>query len=153
MNQVKKQKYLTKTVKFGGKTLTLFSIDGAVWSSRKDELTTIQERHEAERQKLAQLKPEENSAEEETKSNEEEGAGSNEAESDDGVVIMSAVSDDEDDRDEKPKAKKGKTAPSKIKPAKPSMTTGSKKQEGGAKAPKKSKPVSKVSTKKKKRAA
>lgn len=55
-----KQKYLTKTVKFGSGFLTMYSIDGTTWSTRKEELHQIIARHEAERQKLAQLKVDEN---------------------------------------------------------------------------------------------
>ena len=53
-----KSKYLTKSVLFGGKTLTLYSLDGATWSSRKDELETIHLRHDAEQVTAAQLRGE-----------------------------------------------------------------------------------------------
>jgi hypothetical protein len=53
-----KAKYISKSVKFGGKHLTLYSIDGFTWSSRKDELNAIMERHEQARINLAQLKGE-----------------------------------------------------------------------------------------------
>ncbi len=56
MNQ--KPKYLSKTVPFGGKELKLFSIDGLTWSTRKDELLVIKERHDAEKVTAAQLKGE-----------------------------------------------------------------------------------------------
>ena len=36
--------YIKKTIKFGGKTLELFSIDGATWSSRPAELAEIKSR-------------------------------------------------------------------------------------------------------------
>lgn len=44
-----KVKYLSKSVKFGSKTLVLYSIDGLTWSSKRDELSQIQERQEAQR--------------------------------------------------------------------------------------------------------
>lgn len=56
MNDPKKFKYLTKKVKFGGKDLTLFSIDGATWSSRKDELVQIIERHENEKLTFGEIR-------------------------------------------------------------------------------------------------
>ena len=42
----KSDKVLTKSVKFNGKELKLYSLDGNTWSSRKEELTTIKERFE-----------------------------------------------------------------------------------------------------------
>lgn len=39
---------ITKKVKFQGKDMTLFSLDGVTWSSRADELKTIQDRHSTE---------------------------------------------------------------------------------------------------------
>lgn len=48
----KKGKYLTKQVKFGGAEFTLYSIDGVTWSSNKNELEEIHERHERQRQVL-----------------------------------------------------------------------------------------------------
>lgn len=45
----KKYRYISKTSKIGGVDVTLYSIDGATWSSRKDELVNILERHEQER--------------------------------------------------------------------------------------------------------
>ena len=36
---------LTKRVKFQGKDLILYSLDGVTWSSRSDELNMIHERH------------------------------------------------------------------------------------------------------------
>ena len=53
-----KQKILTKTTKFGSSTVTLYSLDGATWSSRKDELPIIMERHEAQKVTAAQLRGE-----------------------------------------------------------------------------------------------
>lgn len=51
----KKSKYLTKTVKFGEKQFTLFSLDGVTWSSRRDELHMILERQEQERKSFNQI--------------------------------------------------------------------------------------------------
>ena len=45
----RKSKYSQKTVRFGGKEITLFSLDGITWSSRKEELEAIMERHEQEK--------------------------------------------------------------------------------------------------------
>jgi len=44
------ENYLSKTVRFGNNPLTLYSIDGVTWSSRKDELLLIKERQEQKRQ-------------------------------------------------------------------------------------------------------
>jgi hypothetical protein len=51
----KKAKYITKSVKFGGKQFTLFSLDGITWSSRRDELHQILERQEQERKSFNQI--------------------------------------------------------------------------------------------------
>lgn len=45
----KNSPYQTKIVRFGGKDHVLYSLDGITWSSRKEELTEIQERHQDER--------------------------------------------------------------------------------------------------------
>ncbi len=39
-----KAQFLTKTTSFGGKKLVMYSIDGAVWSTRKEELAIIKDR-------------------------------------------------------------------------------------------------------------
>ncbi|MGA1191605.1 MAG: hypothetical protein ACO3XO_04925 [Bdellovibrionota bacterium] len=44
-----KPNYLTKTVDFNDSKLTLYSLDGATWSSRKDELQVIKTRYEESR--------------------------------------------------------------------------------------------------------
>lgn len=44
-----KEKILIKTVKFSGKDLKLYSLDGNTWSSRKEELLTIKERFDTNR--------------------------------------------------------------------------------------------------------
>jgi hypothetical protein len=46
----KKINYLKKTVNFDGKQLIMFSINGDTWSTRKEELHEIIERHELEKQ-------------------------------------------------------------------------------------------------------
>lgn len=51
----KKVKYLSKTVKFAGKNMTLYSLDGMTWSSRKDELHQILERQDQERAAFNQM--------------------------------------------------------------------------------------------------
>lgn len=58
MADSKKIKYLTKTVTFGGSTLTLFSIDGSTWSTRKQELLEIKERQERDKVSFAAIKEE-----------------------------------------------------------------------------------------------
>ena len=45
----RRPKYQTKKVVFNGEELELYSLDGFTWSSRKDELPVIQERHETDR--------------------------------------------------------------------------------------------------------
>lgn len=146
MTQAKKSKYLTKTVKFKGQNLTLYSLDGAVWSSRKDELSQILERHEAERQKLAQLKPEVEEAEKNTEVAEGEEKESGDEESE--IVIASSVSDGDDEQPQpKNKAAKRPAAQKVAKvPAKAKKPLPSKKQ----KEPSKS---SKAGNKTKRRAA
>ena len=49
MSDKKKIKYLSKVQKVAGFNVTLYSIDGSVWSSRRNELVEIMERHERER--------------------------------------------------------------------------------------------------------
>lgn len=44
-----KAQFLTKTTSFGGKKLVMYSIDGAVWSTRKDELAIIKDRLDNQR--------------------------------------------------------------------------------------------------------
>ena len=53
-----KSKYMSKTVHFGGKQLTLYSLDGCTWSTKKDELQAILERHEADKVTAAHLRGE-----------------------------------------------------------------------------------------------
>ena len=53
-----KLKFLSKSVSFGTKTLKLFSLDGLTWSTRKDELQAIKDRHDMEKVTAAQLKGE-----------------------------------------------------------------------------------------------
>lgn len=58
MSEAKKMKYLSKTVTFGGKSFTLFSLDGLTWSSRKQELLEIKERQERDKISFAAIKEE-----------------------------------------------------------------------------------------------
>lgn len=58
MSAKSKDKILTKTTYFGKVKVTLYSLDGATWSSRPDELEAIKERHEAQRITIAHLKGE-----------------------------------------------------------------------------------------------
>lgn len=52
----KKAKYQKKEITFGGKKHLLWSIDGNTWSTRKDELLAIQERHENEKITFGEIK-------------------------------------------------------------------------------------------------
>lgn len=52
----KRYKYIEKVVSFGKEKLKVYSIDGQTWSTRKDELAGILERHEAERTNLNLIK-------------------------------------------------------------------------------------------------
>lgn len=61
-----KAQFLTKTVQFNGQKMTLFSLDGNTWSTRKLELAEIKQRHELQRAELAG-KPEEAAIEEKGK--------------------------------------------------------------------------------------
>jgi hypothetical protein len=59
MGQTETQtKYLTKVVLFNGQKMTLFSLDGNTWSTRKVELSEIKKRHELQRAELAGIKEE-----------------------------------------------------------------------------------------------
>lgn len=48
----KKMRYQKKVIAFGGKKVTLWSIDGITWSTRKNELLNVIERQEEERAKF-----------------------------------------------------------------------------------------------------
>jgi len=56
MTEGQKAKYLTKRVKFGEREVILYSLDGATWSTRRDELQIIRERQEAQRITLSDIK-------------------------------------------------------------------------------------------------
>lgn len=56
MSQKRKGAYLTKEARFGGTKVTLYSLDGVTWSSRKEELHAIQERHEKEKITFNEIK-------------------------------------------------------------------------------------------------
>jgi len=56
MSSKGKLKYMQKSVKFRGAQLTLYSLDGMTWSSRKQELTHILERQETQRITFGQIK-------------------------------------------------------------------------------------------------
>lgn len=94
--QKKKPTYLTKEIKFGTQKLVLFSLDGCTWSSRKNELLEIQERHEREKIKITDIKGGE--AEEETKE------AKPEEDSNEPFVLAT----DAEDEEPKAGAKKGK---------------------------------------------
>lgn len=52
----RKERYQSKTVRFQGKELQLFSLDGFTWSSRKDELEIIKERQENARVSFEEIR-------------------------------------------------------------------------------------------------
>ena len=136
MKTKKKGDFFTKVVKFGAKSLTLYSLDGNTWSTRCAELKGIMERHEAERQKLLQNMSEVKAQEEaETGPNKEE--EKEEPEHDDGPMIVGQeadidlTADDEGgDEDEAPAPK----AASKV--AKRVLPTALTKQKRSPKSPK-----------------
>lgn len=102
----KKAKYISKKVRFGAKEFTMWSIDGVTWSTRKEELMLIAERHEAERLKLMQGVAE-RVAEDKKERPVAAAAESEELKSDeDGPVLVTGTSDEE--ADEAPKAKSAK---------------------------------------------
>lgn len=110
----KKGKYLTKTVKFGDAEFTLFSIDGITWSSKKEELEDIKERHERQRQALIEdtkeylRKEKERKAakvgqdDEDSESGRPRGGGRRTLDSDEDIedLGLKEVSDDEDQEEE-----------------------------------------------------
>lgn len=53
-----REEYLTKTISFGSGTMTLYSLDGQTWSSRREELSVIKERQEQQRMILMGKKDE-----------------------------------------------------------------------------------------------
>ena len=119
----KKGKYLTKVVKFGKENLTLYSLDGNTWSSRRQELTDIANRHEQERLKSIQamgegIEAEKGAEAEEEKEEKEEKEESAEQELEDDIdpeVDLGDLEDDEElllDEEEAPKKKGAKKASS-----------------------------------------
>ncbi len=52
----KKLNYETRETTFAGETIVLYSIDGVTWSTRKEELAEIMERHEYERTTFGDVK-------------------------------------------------------------------------------------------------
>lgn len=52
----KKHTYHARETDFGGQKITLYSIDGLTWSTRKEELAEIMERHEYERNNFGDIK-------------------------------------------------------------------------------------------------
>jgi hypothetical protein len=105
----KKSQFMTKTTSFGGKKVVMFSIDGLVWSTRKDELAGIKNRLDNQKVTL-ELAPKE----EEGKSSEEE--KSEEKEIDDGLDIPVIDTDDDIEVPVKSKSAAGAKASQKAKP-------------------------------------
>lgn len=56
MSDKKKNKFLNKVIRFAGKDVTVYSLDGVTWSTRRNELVELQERLERERVSFAALK-------------------------------------------------------------------------------------------------
>lgn len=52
----KKLDYHTRETSFGGEKIVLYSLDGVTWSTRKEELAEIMERHEYERNTFGDIK-------------------------------------------------------------------------------------------------
>ncbi len=100
----KKAKYISKKVRFGAKEFTMWSIDGVTWSTRKEELTQIADRHEAERLKLMQGVAE-RVAEDKKERPVAAAAAAEQPLSDDGPVLVTSAEDDEE-ATPKPKSKK-----------------------------------------------
>lgn len=95
MKTKKKGDFFTKVVKFGAKSLTLYSLDGNTWSTRSTELKGILERHEAERQKLLQNMGEAKAQEEAETGTRQQGEQEEkeEQEHDDGPMIVGDAAD------------------------------------------------------------
>lgn len=123
-------KYFTKIVQFNGQKMTLFSLDGNTWSTRKMELAEIVKRHELQRAELAGKAEEAEAAAvtetEPVKSEDED------LREDDGKPF--SISEDEDDNESggekgraRLRAKSGKTV-AKL-PAKPNFNKSQSKPE------------------------
>jgi hypothetical protein len=106
----KKAKYISKKVRFGSKEFTMWSIDGVTWSTRKEELMLIAERHEAERLKLMQGVAERVAEDKKERPVAAAAGESDELKSDEeGPVLVTSTSDDE--AEDAPKAKAAKKKP------------------------------------------
>lgn len=108
MTTDKKLKYLSKSVVLGAKTITLFSIDGTTWSSRKDELQAIIARHEAQKASFGKLKAAQSEGDDAEKKEEEA--------IDDDAPVVAGDTDDEAEEESaevpaKPSKGKAKAAP------------------------------------------
>lgn len=90
MAEKKRSKYLTKTVKFAGQSLVLYSLDGLTWSTKRQELQSIKERQDNQRVTLAGIKDEEEESEA-SESPDKSEAG------DDDVEICAAQEDEDAD--------------------------------------------------------
>ncbi len=135
MNDKKKAKFLTKSATFGGKAIALWSLDGVTWSTRKEELQTIHDRHEAERLKTIQHIGEVLS-DERTKAQKAEAEDDVVEESDEPEIAPKVAEDVDDeelevDEDDEESASKKKKSPKAAKPAK--KTKPEKKKAGRAK--------------------
>lgn len=124
MGQKKKNEFLSKVVKFGTKSVTLFSLDGNTWSTRKAELQGILDRHEAERQKLLQNMGEAKAVEESEKVASKPSDDEEETSDDAPIIVgddadVNLVSDEGEELDEEqPVAKKSsKVAKRSLEPA------------------------------------
>ena len=132
MTEKKKGKFLHKTTRFGTKELTLYSLDGVTWSTRKDELQAILDRHEAERLKLlanmgeakAQEEAEKKTEPKEEKdTREEEGPMIVEADADIDLDDEEMETEDSETEEEAPKVAAKKAAEETAVKAKPKKST------------------------------
>lgn len=133
VDMAKKSQFMTKTTSFGGKKVVMFSIDGLVWSTRKEELAGIKNRLDNQKVTL-DLTPKE----EEGKSSEEE--KTEEKDIDDGLDLP-VIDTDEDTVPARSKSAVAVKSSAKIKT--PIKTKTAETKSKGAKAvPPKSKRVS-----------
>lgn len=96
-------KYLTKVVLFNGMKMTLFSLDGNTWSTRKVELSEIKARQELQRAELAGKKEDGEDdaiASGGSKLAEEEHDGPPVHDEDDAPVRKSKLDDEDQDEDD-----------------------------------------------------
>ena len=148
----KKTRYLQKTVGFAGGEITLFSLDGVTWSSRKEELEAILQRHEQEKANFGgqikggpQVRPPSGSASPDEESGDvvdevmeldERDEDTVEPESDPDVEVFAGPGDHEDDEDEDEEERPAKRGRPQAKQASAPRTPQAKPKKERAKAEK-----------------